>query len=297
MRISDAMLSNTYLSNLNKSKIEVDKLTTQISTGSKINKPSDSPSGTAKLIRLSNTIKESETFIKNIQEGLASLTETTEGLEMMMEDVEEVRTILTQIQNPSNEPYLDSYADKIDLALNSILSLANKEYNGKYIFGGTDFSTAPYGFTADSSAIELKVPDVSGEHKVRISSTTTQKINITGDELFGTVGTDDIFNTLIRIRDDLKSGNLPSAADTQLVEDFHSNLLDKTALSGNISNRLYDSEELLESRILTLKDLMSKETEVDVVEAMVDLEQQDYLLQLAYKTSSMVLPKSLLDYL
>jgi hypothetical protein len=37
--------------------------------------------------------------------------------------------------------------------------------------------------------------------------------------------------------------------------------------------------------------------EVDVVETMVDLEHQDYLLQLAYKTSSMILPKSLLDYL
>lgn len=291
------MLSRTYLSNLNRSKTQVEKLTTQIATGSKINKPSDSPSGSAKLMRLSNTTKESETYIKNIQEGLASLTETTDGLEMMLNDVESIRTLLTEIKNPVNNQYLDSYADKIDMALDSILNLANKEYNGKYLFGGTDFSNAPFGFDAGGTAIELKVPDVSGEHKIKISNNITQKINITGDELFGAIGAGDIFNTLISIRDDLNAGNLPDPADEQIIENFQGNLLDKISESGIITNRLYDSEELLNNRILALKELMSDETEVDVVEAMVDLEQQDYLLQLAYKTSSMILPKSLLDYI
>lgn len=297
MRVSDTMLSRTYLSNLNRSKTQVEKLTTQIATGSKINKPSDSPSGSAKLMRLSNTTKESETYIKNIQEGLASLTETTDGLEMMLNDVESIRTLLTEIKNPVNNQYLDSYADKIDMALDSILNLANKEYNGKYLFGGTDFSNAPFGFDAGGTAIELKVPDVSGEHKIKISNNITQKINITGDELFGAIGAGDIFNTLISIRDDLNAGNLPDPADEQIIENFQGNLLDKISESGIITNRLYDSEELLNNRILALKELMSDETEVDVVEAMVDLEQQDYLLQLAYKTSSMILPKSLLDYI
>jgi len=286
MRISDTMLSQSYLRNIFNSKKRMEKMQTQLATGTKISKPSDSPAGAAKLMRLNNTIKNSESYKNNIGEGLASLKETSDGLEGMVAEIQALRGM-----------YPESYANKIGLSIDSLINIANKEYNGKYLFGGTDSSQKPYGFTTDESAIELKVPDVSGEHKVKISNNITQKINITGDELFGTMGTDDIFNTLKRIKDDLISGNLPSDADKQLVEDFHSTLLDVSSKVGIYTNRLYDSEELLNNRILTLKELMSDETEVDVVETMVDLEHQDYLLQLAYKTSAQILPKSLVDYL
>ena len=297
MRISDTMLSRTYLSNVNKSKERIGDLSTQISTGSKINKPSDSPTGAAKMLRIDSSLNSSDAYMNNIQEGLASLAETNNALESILSEVQSVRDILTEIQNPVNSANLDSYAEKIDLMLSSILNSANQEYDGKYLFGGTDYSDVPYGYNAAETAIELKVADVSGEHKIKIAKNINQQINVTGEELFGAIGAGDIFNTLIQISNDLKNGNMPSSADTQAVEDFHGTLLDKISGAGTITNRLTDAEELLNNRVLSLKELLSDETEVDVVEAMVDLEMQDYLLQLAYKTSSMILPKSLLDYI
>jgi flagellar hook-associated protein 3 FlgL len=275
----------------------MNKISESIYTGSKINRPSDSPDGTAKLLRLNTAINNSNTYVKNVNEGLAQLQETTNSMESMFSSIQDVRSLLVEIQNPSNSPYLESYAIKIDSALESMLNMANHEYNGKFLFGGTDHSTKPYGLKDDGTGIELKTSSVSGSQSIKISGTISTKINITGEELFGTVGADDIFNTLYRIREDLKAGNMPNESDKQKVETFNNNLLNKISYAGNITNRLYDCGELLNNSILSLQDLMSKETEVDMAKAVVDLEYQENLMQLAYKTSSMVLPKSLLDYL
>jgi flagellin-like hook-associated protein FlgL len=48
---------------------------------------------------------------------------------------------------------------------------------------------------------------------------------------------------------------------------------------------------------LTLQGLLSSEQDVDMARATVDLQAQDYSLQLSYKIASMILPKSLLDFL
>ncbi|MBN1302506.1 MAG: hypothetical protein JW995_14910 [Melioribacteraceae bacterium] len=297
MRISDTMLSQTYLNNVYKSKQGVEKLTTQIATGSKLNKPSDSPSGTARLLRLTSTIETADVYIKNIQEGIANLTETSNALEGMIKNVTDARVIFTEIQNPSNTNNIDEYANRLDLILDSMLNLANTEYNGKYLFAGTDFDAKPYGFTSDGSAVELKVTDVSADHKVKISENINQKININGTELFGSIGAGDIFNTIKKISDDLKGGSLPGSADVQIINDFYDNLLNKTTQTGVYINRLNDSEQLLNQSKLTIQELISKEKDIDVVEATINLEQQDYLLQVAYKTSSMILPKSLVDFI
>ena len=95
----------------------------------------------------------------------------------------------------------------------------------------------------------------------------------------------------------MRSGVRPSDADVKVVEDFSKNVLNKLSDMGNISNKLYDVEEVIKNQILTLENLVAKEKEVDVAAAVMELQNQDYILQLSYKMSSMILPRSLLDYL
>ena len=297
MRISDLMLQNNFLSSLNSTKARMEKLQTQVASNNKLNAPSDSPTGVAKVMRFENSISQANNFIGNIQNSLAFVNESISGLDFIQNEATKILVNLTQVKNAVNNENLDTFADQIDSSLNIILEAANKEFNDQYLFAGTDDSTMPYGYTADLSAIELKVSDVSGERNVKISKNITQKINITGSELFGSIDGTDIFNKLIEIRDNLRSGVRPSDADVKVVEDFSKNVLNKLSDMGNISNKLYDVEEVIKNQILTLENLVAKEKEVDVAAAVMELQNQDYILQLSYKMSSMILPRSLLDYL
>ncbi len=418
MRVSDLMLNNSFISNLNGTKARVSKLQLDIATQKKIRNPSDSPYGTSKILKLNEQLNLQESYSKNIENGLAFLNETSFELDSMQTDIADVQTALTELQNPTNQVNIKSYADQVDLALKSILNHANAQFNGKYVFGGTDFSSEPFGFDSSNSSIETKVSGTSGVQKIKTSQNIFQKINLTGSEVFGTVvkntGTIDvtaatgtitnnqskvydalgneydlnvtytktaantyqmdydivdgggasvfstppasqilkfnatsgqmetldgkspapikisiasqkiefnldlnslretsgstslsfsanqkmdIFNTLLSIKQNLESGNLPTDAQISSLNDFNKHILDKTSAVGNIINQLNATSDVLNSQKLTLQGLLSSEQDVDMARATVDLQAQDYSLQLSYKIASMILPKSLLDFL
>ena len=107
----------------------------------------------------------------------------------------------------------------------------------------------------------------------------------------------DIFNTLINISNNLKTGIKPTTDQMQAIADFNNTLINNISKSGNIANRLANSKSLLNSKTLQLQDLISKTDGVDIAKASVDLQSQDTLLQMSYQMASKVLPQSLLNYL
>ena len=417
MRISDSLLSNNYLNSINKIKEQMSKLNKDISTGTKIHAPSDSPSGMAKILSLEKKISQHDTYTSNVQESLAFVQETINGMEQIQGQVSDLLGMLTEVQDASKGSTIKSYAAKFNSALDAIMDSANSEFEGKYIFGGSDFSDKPYGLSADSQSVLVQVGDVSADQNVKVAPNSQQKINISGTELFGTIvnqngnidsstavggavntqtsiydaegneytltvtytktaantydltydiedagstvvysspspvevtfnattgklntidgkSTDavhikdsshkidlnlnlygvkesasastfaheanqkrDIFNTLISIRDSLNNGTVPSEEDIQAVRDFNSHVLDKLAQAGNMQNQLSNSEEMLSNQKILLQSLESNENEVDVAQAVLNMQNQDYLLQLSYKMSAMILPKSLVDFI
>jgi len=301
MRISDQLLSNNYLSYVNKTKSEMQNLQNQILTGSKINKPSDSPSGASRSMRLQESIASNETYTKNIENAYSFLQVTTSTMESLNDEAEKIQILFTNMANPT-DTNLNTYADQIDLTLKSMMDLANSEYEGKYIFGGTDFSDEPYGFTKDAAgniiSAQQNVTSTKGIQNIKISTNTTQKINVPGDDIFGDLSANsDIFNTLIQIRDNLRNGIKPTNAQTKVVSDFSKNVLSKMTSAGEVMNRLDSTKELLSNQNMELQSLLADEKEVDTAKAIVDLQNQQYYLDLSYKMSSMILPKSLLDFM
>ena len=417
MRISDSLLSNNYLNSMNKIKEKMSQLNQDISTGKKLHAPSDSPSGMAKVISLNNRISQSDTYVNNIQLSRTFVQESIGSMESIQQQISGLMGTLTEVDDATKTESLKAYGDKLDSILETVLASANNEFEGKYLFGGTDFSDKPYAYTSDDKSIKVNVNDVSSKQVVKLSANSEQKINTTGTELFGTIisqagtldsatavggtiptqttiynaegnqytldmsytksaankynltytitdqggtqvydnssspievtfdastgklltvgGSDtgtvqikspadkidftlnlrdlkegsttsvtnsanqdrDIFNVLISIRDALKSGTIPLDSDIQAVGKFNNHILDKLAEAGNVVNQLDNTEELLGNQKTLLQNLASKEDDVDVAQAILEMQNQDYLLQLSYKMSSMILPKSLVDYI
>ena len=417
MRVSDLMLSNSFLSNLNAQKTRMQELQQQLATSQKISQPSDDPAGTASLLKYNNDLNSSDVFKNNIAGSLSFVNQTTTTLENLQSDTANIITTLTQATNSANESSLANYADKIDQTIKAMLDAANSRFDGKYIFGGTDQAGSPFGFTSGGNYVEVKSNDISGQQVVKISSTVSQKINMTGTEIFGTIvkgsgnldsgsatgstasgqtkiydaagneydfitsytktgantynltydikdsggnsvftsppaakklafdssgnlksidgssslsfnikvpsdninfnfdaaqldeknqaasvslsanQKNDIFNTLISIRDSIKAGNMPTQEQINEVTTFNNHLLDKLTENGNVTNQLNDMSNLIDNQKLEVQKLVSNIQDVDVAQASINLQNQDYLLQLSYKLSSMILPKSILDYL
>ena len=107
----------------------------------------------------------------------------------------------------------------------------------------------------------------------------------------------DIFNVLISMKNKLNNGERPNDNQVKMVNNFMNHLTDKMSEVGNISNKLSDATELIDVQKLEVQEYMSIEKDVDMAEAIIDLETSQHNLDINYRISSMILPKSLLDYI
>lgn len=418
MRVSDLMISNNYLRNINDIKDKISVLNRQILSGNKIEKPSDSPVGTSRLFKINDQLAQTETFQKNIQSSLSFLNETTFAMETMQSEVQNIIGKLIDLKNPINQGNLNLYADMIDNSIKILLDTANMKSDGKYIFGGTDYSDKPYGPTADNQAFQANT-NTSGKINVKLSQSIVQNINIPGADLFNTVvsargyfnktdsiGTitnttsavfdnlgneyqlqatyqkianntyqmsydiidsggstvfatppsaktlvfdnlsgnlvsvdgnttnflneinlpsnkiqfninfqdlsesnsstsivfganqsTDIFNTLKQISNNLRNGVVPGDLLIKSVENFNSRLTAKQSEVGNTINQISTIDSMLNQQNFNLQKAAQDENGVDIARAVVDLQNQDYLLQVSQKLGAKLLPQTLLDYL
>jgi flagellar hook-associated protein 3 len=187
MRIADITLNSTFIKNYNDIKTKLNTLQTQIASNQKIQQPSDSPSDCASLIQWDMQLAQSKAYSSNVDTASSYVTDTTDTMQSIQTEVSSVMTTLSNLSNTTESGNYTNYADEIQQSLDSILSLANTQSNGKYVFGGTDNSTTPFGYSTDKSSIDVKASDISGSQVIKTSSSTSQKINMSGNEVFGTI--------------------------------------------------------------------------------------------------------------
>jgi flagellar hook-associated protein 3 FlgL len=187
MRISDSIFNTDYLNNLNTIKNNVTTLQNQLATGNKIQQPSDSPSGTSELLSWNSQLDQMTTYSSNIDSATSFVTDTTNAMQSIQNEITTDLTQLTSVNSATvSNTDLTNYANKMNQSLQTILDLANSQSDGKYVFGGTDFASAPYSLSPGNSSVGVNT-DVSGSQSIRTSQNVLQKINMSGSEVFGTI--------------------------------------------------------------------------------------------------------------
>lgn len=159
MRMTNKIMRNNSLYNINQNKILEDKLTNQMTNQSKIARPSDDPVVAIRALRLrSNVTSVSQYYDKNAADADQWLTVTADALKT----IDEVLTdLLSQATGAANK---DFTADNLDIVLTQMNSLTkelyasgNVDYAGRFVFSGYRTDTA-ITFSAEDVAEMTKHP-------------------------------------------------------------------------------------------------------------------------------------------
>ncbi|MBI5730138.1 MAG: hypothetical protein HY963_03280 [Ignavibacteriales bacterium] len=292
MRITEGMLSDRYLKNYNKIAEQKQKLQTQLATNSKINTLSDDLIGALQSIKVEAQIKKTDTYIKNVQTANEFMTSSLDSLDNMTTEIQKIMKIITSASNPLNVVNYPSMLQSIKDSLNAIVQDTNAKHNDMYLFGGTNYTTMPVTIDINGKAV-ITTEDVSGEVKVQLSQNVTDAINIPGNKIFGT----GIFSAINNIIDSFEAGNAPDAALKTGLNDAYNQLLNVQTIGGEKLNRFEDISALLNNQQTNLTRTLANIQGIDVAKLAVDLQQQDYLLQISSKLFANIFPKSIYDYL
>lgn len=156
MRITNQMMINSTMSNIQVNKIQLNRMDSQLSTEKKISKPSDDPIIAIRALRLRASLDQVTQYLgKNIPDASSWLKTTHGALDEANSVLEDLYSYCTQ---GSTDSYSSSERNTIAESLNKLreafYSEGDVEYAGRYVFTGyaTD---KPLTYQSDTDAKDV----------------------------------------------------------------------------------------------------------------------------------------------
>jgi flagellar hook-associated protein 3 FlgL len=187
-------------------------------------------------------------------------------------------------------PERASAAKTVQNMLEEIVSLANTDVGGRFIFGGSSTDAAPFAqdgtYNGDNNPFTIKVGQAS-----------TVEVGKDGEAVFKSPGMD-IFQTMTDLKTALENNNVGGiqTAISELGEFFdHTN----TQISdvGSKTLRMQVKENIFQDIEISKMERLSQIEDADLAAAIIDLKTKELAYQAALASSSRIMELSLTNYL
>lgn len=292
IRVTHGMMTSQLLRNITNNVNNMSKYENMLSTGKKINKPSDDPVGITYALRYRSELSMNEQYQKNM-DAAKSFVEHTDTVMGQINDIIQRANDLTikGVNGTNPQSAMDAISKELGGLYDTLLTLGNDQLNGKYIFNGQLSDKQPYvDGSEDTDTAKINFQGAAG---------VVIPINVTGDEVFGK-GTDqdNLFSVLKSLQTAFTNGDQQSARDS--LKDLTTRMdkfLDMRSEIGARSNRIDLMDNRLQDLSLNLEDLSGKTEDADMAETIIRLKTQENVYQASLSSGAKIIQPSLLDYI
>ncbi len=274
-------------------------LSEQISSGSRLTRLGDDPTACALVVNFQSSIDRNTAYIAQAKTAASLLASTETALSSLNDSVTRLLEIGEQgLSDTTTESGRSAIAQEADGILDNVLSLANTQAYGKYLFAGTQTTTQPFSETAgavtyagDGNRIDLAV-----------SSSTSIATNLAGDDVFfgdgGQGSASDLFQQIADLRDALTAND---TAAIQVAFDnlktIQSRLNDQLADVGGRQATLESLQESLSSYNLSLQTIQNSYESLDYAAATTEYSEAQTIQQASLSVLASRNDLSLFDFI
>jgi flagellar hook-associated protein 3 FlgL len=289
-RIAHTSIARRSTDNLQRTLAALSRKQEEVSSLKRLRRPSDSPVDAVSALRLRSDMGRNEQISRNIDDAMGWLGVADNALTAVVEQLNRVRDLAVQARNASADATArEGIASEVEKIRETLLGLANTEYNGRAIFAGTASTDAAY----DASGA---YQGVSRTIERTVAPGVRVQINVNGDEVFGATG-NDLFLAVNQIANAVRSD--PSQLDT-LVADLDTRTETvKTRLAevGTRFRRVETMKDRNTADSLTMRQNLSNVEDTDLAQAVMELQLQEVAYQAALQATARAIQPSLVDFL
>jgi len=294
-----ANISNDIIANIENSDASVETALQEVSSGQKVNVPSDDPAAAAELIQLQAESSNNDQYTANTETVLSQAQDADSVLTQVVSLLNKAITLGTEGASLSYDS-VDrvSIATQITGILTSVVSLANTTYDGASLFSGGSSGAA---FTADSTS-STGYSYIGGDsiNSVQVGTSLSVQSNIPGDTLFTQSGSS-VLGALSDLSTALTTdGGSDSAAigsATAEVSTALNYVSSQHQVYGNTITQLQSQETYLSSDTVTITSEADSLVGIDTATAAENLTQAETANNAVLSASAKVLQNTLLTYL
>jgi len=296
MHILNNTLYNQQIQGINTTNEELHKIQEALSTGKQINRPSDNPEGTRQILNYRTILSTVNQYSENINFALDWCQATSNTLETTEDLLIRCRKIASnQADGSTSNQTPEMSATEIEGIYQDLLTLANTELDGRYLFGPAQLYTPPFD---PATVLADPPPDSPPEFLMRINIGDEKKIQInTSQEVF-TGGAEG--KNIFQVIDALKSGlenNDSEAIRTAIVEidQVREQITNHVEIVGTKMYSLDKNQKILTNLKNTTEINLSQKEDVDLVAKLMDYTTKNNNYSISLSTLSEILHTNLLD--
>lgn len=322
MRVTQSMLSNTMLRNLNSSYTRMATLQQQISTGSKLLRPSDDPVGVTKAMSYRTQLTQNAQYDENLDTATKWLDTTDTTLGSVTSAMTRVQELITQAANDTNQTTdREKMLIEIKQIQQEIHDLANTKVGDTYLFSGTrtneplykkDDATGEITFNGEAGT-DIEAPENGfGESvNIEIYNNIQLEINTTGAmKMFGKI--DEVFAKIETALSGEDTDGVTSGLDIGSILGGTNSDEDKeyTTIQGSIDLVLMERAtvgakqnrvDMMADRLALQKEVLTKQQsnveDVEYEQAITNLITQESIHNASLSVGGRIIQQTLVDFI
>lgn len=295
MRITQQSIATRTYDNLQSSLARSARLQEQLSSGRQLSRPSDGPGQAAAAMQLRSSLRTTEQYVRNADDASAWLTVADSALQSASTSLQRARDLAVQGASTGSMPQRarQALADEVRQLRQGVLQVANTEYLGRPVFGGTAAVGAAF---QEVAGVVTYVGD-TGTVDRRLGPGATVRVDVSGTAAFGPDGAN-VFDVLEQLAADLES-DPPGPIGTSItaIDAALDAVITQLSDVGARAKRVEALEGIADSQVIDLRAALSELEDIDLPGTIVQLQLQEVAYQAALGATARVLQPSLLDFL
>ncbi len=299
MRITEGIISGRNLADLQRANAAVAKASMQVSTGNRLQRPSDDPQAVQKALNLRGDLAATAQYMDTADASQGWAQATDDALSDINDVLQRAREAVVQGGNGTmSQKDRNDIATQIDQLIGQAKASGNATFDGQYIFAGQKTDTAPY----DPDGADTYNGD-AGSIVRTIGPGVSVQLNGSMGSVLGNGSDGKALQVLRDIAAHLRGG---TAADTNALRTTDLSAIDASmadvstarAEAGALSNRLTTATNRLTDLQASTEKVRSGVEYVDLAEAISTLSSQQAVYQAALQaTGSSLSQRTLMDFL
>lgn len=329
MRVTNRMMTSTFLKDMNTNLSSMQKIQSQLTTGKEISKPSDNPFAVARSMQLYSDISANEQYNTNIKDTTNWLDATDTALGQLTDTLQRVRELMVSAGNAAyGSDEKNAIKDEINQRIEEVGTILNTSFDGKYIFGGTKGTSRPVMTEKDDSGnvvlsfagkdgksiplntsnhLEQAELDMIGQNlNVEISQGVTVEYNVNAKDILlfkDSQGNDqDLMGLFSNLTANIGSSNQEESSkvtgeNLESMTRTIDNLLTLRAEVGAKQNRMESAQTKNEEENFNLTEVLSGNEDINFTEKRMQSATMQTVYMASLQTASKVIQQSLLDFI
>ncbi|MDD3029917.1 MAG: flagellin [Alphaproteobacteria bacterium] len=321
LSISNLSITKSLTSSLQSSQTKLSSLTEQLASGLKSADLTDyTPSECRTLINLQASLSERKTYVTIIDTSLTTLSLYDTTLSSLEEVTSQAQTLASNNQTYTTDT-AENVLNQAELYLRTVRSDLNQSVNGRYLYSGSRYTTAPVAdlislpestltstIYTDGSTLPAYDSGYTGVGSTSTEAyvTDTARINAGYDIDYGITSNEPAMQKLIAgLRYLQAAGNATDSATyaddisqaATLLTDAISALQELHTKVANNTNLMETEKESQKSALANLTNQIADIEQVDLTQVSTEITTMQSTLQASYTATGSILKLSLANYL